>query len=374
MMSNPARTVSLLALLAIGSLAGLAQGQDPLSLTQSQDGHVVAHLSGEACAPIRLIRSSTSFTVWSDTSVCTPSGANPPSAQMDMGLLNDGIYAVGWSFSCGGFGVCGPQLSQRFSIQGGRLLAPPVANYPGPVSGLWWNSSESGWGIYLVQRGSNIFAAWFTYDASGHPKWYVAPQCSGVIVQSEGGYCTGSVYEVDGPRFFGQDFQSIASNEISEVGTLLIDFFDGSMTYTVAGVTRTVTITRESIALDPTTPVPPAANIDYTDLWWNPSESGWGLGVTQQGNNIFLAWYVYDSNGKPTWFVAPNCIVRGSACSGTLYRTLGPPFGPTFPPVPASGVFEAGSATVTFTDPNNATFSYTVDGVSGSKSITRELF
>jgi hypothetical protein len=33
-----------------------------------------------------------------------------------------------------------------------------------------------------------------------------------------------------------------------------------------------------------------------------------------------------------------------------------------------------GSATLTFSDANNGTLSYTVNGVSGSKAITRQLF
>ena len=38
---------------------------------------------------------------------------------------------------------------------------------------------------------------------------------------------------------------------------------------------------------------------DYTDLWWNPNESGWGLTITQHpSTNIFAAWYVYGSDGK----------------------------------------------------------------------------
>ena len=37
-------------------------------------------------------------------------------------------------------------------------------------------------------------------------------------------------------------------------------------------------------------------------------------------------------------------------------------------------VFPVGSVTLTFSDGNNGTLSYLVDGVSGSKTITRQLF
>jgi hypothetical protein len=65
--------------------------------------------------------------------------------------------------------------------------------------------------------------------------------------------------------------------------------------------------------------------------------------------------------------------VSGSGCSGTLYRTTGPPFGPTFNPAQVQA-FPAGTVSVTFTDANNATLNYTVGGTTASKSITRELF
>jgi len=77
---------------------------------------------------------------------------------------------------------------------------------------------------------------------------------------------------------------------------------------------------------------------DYTDLWWNPGESGWGIAVLHQFSVMFLAWYVYDSAGKPVWYVASNCGVNASlnGCSGVLYRTTGPAFGPTFDSAPES--------------------------------------
>src|SRR5205807_4107411 len=100
-----------------------------------------------------------------------------------------------------------------------------------------------------------------------------------------------------------------------------------SMTYTVAGQTRTVALSRQLFASGA---APPA--VDYTDLWWNADESGWGMAIAHQYGVMFLAWYVYDATGKPTWYVASNCVVSGSNCSGTLYRTTGPAFGPTFDP------------------------------------------
>jgi hypothetical protein len=75
------------------------------------------------------------------------------------------------------------------------------------------------------------------------------------------------------------------------------------------------------------------------------------------------------------WYVASNCVLNaaGTGCSGTLYRTTGPSFGPTFNPAQVQ-VLTAGTMSLEFTDGNNGRLSYTVNGAASSKSITRQLF
>jgi hypothetical protein len=177
---------------------------------------------------------------------------------------------------------------------------------------------------------------------------------------------------VSGPTFFGTAFNPALDNVVA-AGTLQVTFQDAntaSMAYTVAGQSRTVAITRQPVGTGPGT-TPPA--LDYTDLWWNANESGWGMAVAQQLGNMFLAWYVYDGAGKPVWYVASNCALAGNGCSGTLYRTTGPAFGPTFDAARVQ-VFAVGTVTLGFTDPDHGVLGYTVDGVAGTKSITRQLF
>jgi hypothetical protein len=144
------------------------------------------------------------------------------------------------------------------------------------------------------------------------------------------------------------------------------------MSYVLGNQTRTQQIQRQ--VFRPGTPLA----VDYTDLWWNPSESGWGLGITQQSDVMFLTWFVYEDTGRPIWYVASNCAVKGggNGCTGRLYRVAGPP-GPIF-----TGTFDrskvhaedVGGIDVTFTDSNNGVITYTVNGVPGSKAVTRQLF
>jgi cytochrome c553 len=52
---------------------------------------------------------------------------------------------------------------------------------------------------------------------------------------------------------------------------------------------------------------PPVPDRDYTDLWWNAAESGWGLNLIQHpSNKLFGVMYTYDANGHPIWFVLPD--------------------------------------------------------------------
>ncbi len=164
-----------------------------------------------------------------------------------------------------------------------------------------------------------VFGAWYTYDSAGKPKWYVASNCalpSGVTGTS--GTCTGTLYQVSGPTFFGTSFEPHL-DQVTAVGTISVAFANANtamMTYTVNGQGRTVPIVRQSFQTGSTIPA-----VDYTDLWWNASESGWGMVITQQYGVMFLAWYVYDNGGNPVWYVVPNCSVVGSSCSGDAYST-----------------------------------------------------
>jgi len=263
----------------------------------------------------------------------------------------------------------------------------PAAQLPDVLSGIWWNPNESGWGIHLAHRKDTVFAAWYTYDGVGQARWLVASDCrmsAPLACPScvSNAQCSGSLYEVNGPRFFNQPFDPSLVHPTS-AGTLSFAFRDANnatMSYQVRDLNRTLPISRQ-IFQGGFTPPP----VNYTDLWWNPSESGWGLGLTQQYGVIFLTWFVYESTGRPTWFVASKCTVTATndGCSGTLYVTDGPPGPPvssTFDPS-AVRVTPVGTVSLFFTDANNGVLSWRIEGSSGlvetstgAKSVTRMLF
>jgi lysyl endopeptidase len=124
--------------------------------------------------------------------------------------------------------------------------------------------------------------------------------------------------------------------------------------------------------LSPTSATPIA---DFTDLWWNPAESGWGLSLVQHASRVmFGVWYTYGLDGKRTWFVLPSGTWTNSRTyTGLVYATTGPAANGAFDPARVR-TSPVGSATLTFSDANNGTFAYTINGLSGSKTITRQPF
>ena len=246
--------------------------------------------------------------------------------------------------------------------------AAAVANY----QGLWWNPQESGWGINFAHQGDIVFATWFTYDAAGKPWWLIA-----VLARSADGVYAGPVSTVAGPLFGSVPFGPAPVE--TEVGTMTATFADtghATIAYTVNGVAQTKTIVPQAFGALATCVWGAQDNLalatNYQDLWWNPQESGWGVNFTHQGDVIFATWFTYDGQGKPWWLIAVLAKSAAGVYAGPVSTVGGPPFDS----VPWGAVAEAeiGSASVTFSSGNAATFAYTVNGTTQTKSITRQVF
>lgn len=121
----------------------------------------------------------------------------------------------------------------------------------------------------------------------------------------------------------------------------------------------------------------PTTVISYQGLWWNApagSESGWGINFAHQGDVIFVTWFTYDTTGKAWWLSMTADKTANGVYSGTLVQTGGPAFNAVpFDPTMVTRTV-VGTGTLTFSDSNNGTFAYTVNGVSQTKAITRQLF
>lgn len=250
-----------------------------------------------------------------------------------------------------------------------------AANY----QGLWWRSpaeSESGWGLNVTHQGEILFATWFTYDTDGSGMWLVM---SRGVRTAEGTYA-GELYRTTGPPFNRTPWAGTVT--VTAVGSATLTFTDsnnGTFAYVVNGVSQSKPITKQVYSTVPScvAGAPHTATPNYQALWWAApadSESGWGVNIAHQGNIVFATWFTYAADGRGQWLVMSNgARTAPNTWSGPFYRTRGPAFSlaPWAGPVTLT---EVGTGTFTFTGPDTGTFAYTVDGVSQTKSITRQVF
>jgi hypothetical protein len=284
--------------------------------------------------------------------------------------------------------VDAPELSSLAILEVSGVGIP--ASTPASYEGLWWNSpggSEAGWGVNLAQQGDTIFASWFTYDLMGKPWWLVMS-----ANKAAPGTFAGTLFQATGPPFNAIPFPPIgiaggATGAAVGSGTLTFsDANNGSFAYTVNGISQTKAITRETFGILPTCSSAAQSSLalatNYQDLWWNApagSEAGWGINLVHEGDTIVATWFTYDLDRSPMWLVVTANKTGPATYTGQLYRaTRGPPFNSVpFPALATPGGAQGsnvGTATFNFVDGNTGTFSYIVNGVSQTKSITREIF
>lgn len=312
----------------------------------------------------------------------TPCGQSQPAGlNATIGPFAPGRYTVR---ALGDYhGIAAVPFVVPFSVQ---LPPSSLVSY----QGLWWNApagSEAGWGINFAHQGDLIFATWFTYNLTGKERWLVM-----TAERTADNTYVGKLIEPHGPAFDAPQFIPVggvggATGSIVGEGTLTFsDANNGTFSYTVNGISQMKAITRQVFGSLPTCIFQPqpdfARATNMTDLWWAAppgSESGWGVSLADQHGIIFATWFTYDHDNTPLWVVAT--LTRDNTSGrwiGDLYRTAGPAFSAVpFPPLGAPGGVTGsivGSTTLAFSDGNNAAFTYTVDGTTQSKAITREIF
>jgi hypothetical protein len=123
----------------------------------------------------------------------------------------------------------------------------------------------------------------------------------------------------------------------------------------------------------------PATN--YTDLWYNPAESGWGVTITQHSppaspnSQTYAIWYTYDpraadaatpSNFKPLWIVmSGGTWTSPTSIAGPVYVLNGVPF---FQSGSQRVQTQVGTFTFQFSDASHGIFTYNISPPSGIAS------
>lgn len=292
-----------------------------------------------------------------------------------IGVATDKFGSV-FIADAGSIYVSGAGSNSRIRKVSTTITEAPRTSY----QGLWWNSpagSESGWGINFAHQGDTIFATWFTYGSDSNAIWMT------MVATKAGAEYTGTIYRTRGPAFSAVPFRpEDVSATVTGTGKLrFIDANNGEFIFTIEGVTQTKAITRQAFGPLPScffaSQVVLSQITNYQDIWWNSpagGESGWGVNFTHQGDTIFATWFTYGANGAPMWISATLRKSAPGTYSGAILRTSGTPFNVV--PFAARNlvVAEVGNLSVRFTDGNAAQFTYTLDGITQSKYITRQSF
>ena len=117
---------------------------------------------------------------------------------------------------------------------------------------------------------------------------------------------------------------------------------------------------------------------DATDLWVVPGELGYGFNVVQQNDLLFITMFVYGVDSEATWYHAPSVQYQytfgGVAYyQGDLFETRGQYFGGDFQSSNVR-IRQVGTVTFALEATNQATITYSVDGVNLTKHVARATF
>lgn len=105
-----------------------------------------------------------------------------------------------------------------------------------------------------------------------------------------------------------------------------------------------------------------AAAVDFTDIWYLASENGWGVNVVQSDNFLFITFFIYGADGKPTWFTAQVNKDASGNFNGTLYATTGTYYTSPWAATNLT-VTPVGTASFQPTGPSTAKLIYIVNGI-----------
>jgi hypothetical protein len=276
------------------------------------------------------------------------------------------------------------RLYARVPILGLTLLAaltPAVVQTqtaPNNLTAIWWNASESGWGLNLSHQGNAVFAAWYTYRADGQSQWLTS-----LLNRQANGTYQGDIVRTQGLAFDKINNASAFVGQPTMVGSATLSELTGGsldFRYTLEGTTQTKRVERLQFGPSLTncsfTTQTRAAATNMQDLWFNTNEPGWGISLTQQGDAIFTAWYTYRQDGSAQWLTA--LVNRTSPGSQSFEGAINRATGTSFDRIngqPALGtVAVAGSIRFDFSNGETGTMRYTLDGITQTKTIQRFVF
>ena len=263
--------------------------------------------------------------------------------------------------------------------------------FPRDLHGLWWQPADPGWATAVFNHRVAMSSVSLLYDGEGKPTWLVSPRldCTRDMPPWLNVRCNGPTYRVMA-SWFGETFRP-SENTVTEVGDwrghFLLPLFGGIGPTPRRQLFLGYSLDGDDFLGDGMQPmqvqiVDPKVDYHYMDgrysgLWWKADESGWGVGLFQQGDKLVATLFVHGRDRKPRWYVV-NMSQAGYETGddrlfeGDVYETRGHPSGQV-----SNETFTArvvGRASIQFgMDPgyDSAQLRYSVDGVQVNKTIVR---
>jgi photosystem II stability/assembly factor-like uncharacterized protein len=258
-----------------------------------------------------------------------------------------------------------------YTTQLGAAAPGGTTNY----SYTYWNPNEAGWGFNAQHQGNLLYGTWYSYDPETGAPMFLTVEAN----QTSEGNFAGPVYRVAGTPF-EQINNAPAFTAVNQVGTAQLAFGGNgalSLSYSLFGVEQTRQLERFTFVATPPTCTGTTASrtgaSNYSDLWWNAAEPGWGLTLAHQGNTIFVLWYTYGEGGVDQWFSGSALTLQeDGSFAGALQRpNSGTPLPQINGPATSFPVPEVGQASLRFSDGETGSFSYQIGEVSQTKPIQR---
>ncbi len=185
-----------------------------------------------------------------------------------------------------------------------------------PEAGWWYDPNLPGMGFTIEQNPSSgrIYMAGYLYATSGEATWY-----SSMMSASSGSTMAGPLMAYSGGQTLTGPYQPVAGS--SNVGTAQLTFSDAS-DGTLSWPGGTIPIQRFDAITGGSSTAQPAGT-PQTGWWYDPSEPGTGYSIEIQFNAsypngyMFMAGYMYDAFGNPTWFLSYGPMTTATTYQGT---------------------------------------------------------
>jgi len=228
------------------------------------------------------------------------------------------------------------------------------------LTDVWFDPDDPGWGVFVDHQGIVLFATLFTHDAAGNPTWLVM---SNGVRQPDGSF-SGVLFRTRGP----------AANAIEDITPVGIMRFtpsaaDGAkLLFVVDGRSTSKTMQRFLFDVAPRpcgwsvgAPKTTVGATNFTSLWSDPREQGWGVAVSHQGSTAFGVLFTYDAENNPSWAVMSNGRQQAAGLfSGELHRAV------------KGRISTVGTMTLDFSAADRGALSYRVDGLDFRAPIARQ--